>query len=415
MTELKKVSKQNKITYLIIGIIFIMMLSVGIPSLARFKNRVTFDVNVWDGSIASSYKSGTGESSDPYVISNGSELAYFFENLKSDNYKNKYFVLSNDIILNKGSFKYENNQIVYTLDNIDYYVKDDIYYDSIDFTNKVGSVNIFNSLDNFKGTIDFDSYTIYGLYLNKENASFFTNLEGNISNLYLKNTLLIGEQTGVIDKAINSNIENILFEGYMISNKNILSKTGTITVEQLNSGEIRKITIPNDLINIISVKVSGDYTLEDGTLKINDTILTNNQFELELPSNTFTISYLSDTESQATLSNVTYEITYKDNIASMIGVLDNSTLRNTINKGTIISDNMASGIVGILNNSNLINAYNNGLINSNGGLVYKVTGNSTLTNTYNTSNDSGLIEKVENAVLVINNSFTYLVNLRLMN
>ena len=65
MTELKKVSKQNKITYLIIGIIFIMMLSVGIPSLARFKNRVTFDVNVWDGSIASSYKSGTGESSDP--------------------------------------------------------------------------------------------------------------------------------------------------------------------------------------------------------------------------------------------------------------------------------------------------------------------------------------------------------------
>lgn len=405
MTELKKVSKQNKITYLIIGIIFIMMLSVGIPSLARFKNRITFDVNVWDGSIASSYKSGTGESSDPYVISNGSELAYFFENLKSNNYENKYFVLSNDIILNKGSFKYENNQIVYTLDNVDYYVKDDIYYDSIDFTNKVGSVNTFNSLDNFKGTIDFDSYTIYGLYLNKENASFFTNLEGNISNLYLKNTLLIGEQTGVIDKAINSNIENILFEGYMISNKNILSKTGTITVEQLNSGETRKITIPNDLINIISVKVSGDYTLEDGTLKINDTILTSNQFELELPSNTFTISYLSDTESQATLSNVTYEITYKDNIASMIGVLDNSTLRNAINKGTIISDNMASGIVGILNNSNLINAYNNGLINSNGGLVYKVTGNSTLTNTYNTSNDSGLIEKVENAVLVINNSF----------
>lgn len=405
MTELKKVSKQKKITYLIIGIIFIMMLSVGIPSLARFKNRVTFDVNVWDGSIASSYKSGTGESSDPYVISNGSELAYFFENLKSNNYENKYFVLSNDIILNKGSFKYENNQIVYTLDNVDYYVKDDIYYDSIDFTNKVGSVNTFNSLDNFKGTINFDSYTIYGLYLNKENASFFTNLEGNISNLYLKNTLLIGEQTGVIDKATNSNIENILFEGYMISNKNILSKTGTITIEQLNNGETRKITIPNDLINIISVKVSGDYTLEDGTLKINDTILTNNRFELDLPSNTFTINYLSDTESQATLSNVTYEITYKDNIASMIGVLDNSTLGNAINKGTIISDNMASGIVGILNNSNLINAYNNGSINSNGGLVYKVTGNSTLTNTYNTSDDSGLIEKVENAVLAINNSF----------
>lgn len=405
MTELKKVSKQKKITYLIIGIIFIMMLSVGIPSLARFKNRVTFDVNVWDGSIASSYKSGTGESSDPYVISNGSELAYFFENLKSNNYENKYFVLSNDIILNKGSFKYENNQIIYTLDNVDYYVKDDIYYDSIDFTNKVGSVNTFNSLDNFKGTINFDSYTIYGLYLNKENASFFTNLEGNISNLYLKNTLLIGEQTGVIDKATNSNIENILFEGYMISNKNILSKTGTITIEQLNNGETRKITIPNDLINIISVKVSGDYTLEDGTLKINDTILTNNRFELDLPSNTFTINYLSDTESQATLSNVTYEITYKDNIASMIGMLDNSTLRNAINKGTIISDNMASGIVGILNNSNLINAYNNGSINSNGGLVYKVTGNSTLTNTYNTSDDSGLIEKVENAVLAINNSF----------
>ena len=39
---------------------------------------------VWDGSIAESFSSGTGNIKDPYVIKDGSELAYFFKSVFID-------------------------------------------------------------------------------------------------------------------------------------------------------------------------------------------------------------------------------------------------------------------------------------------------------------------------------------------
>ena len=38
---------------------------------------------VWDGSVAKKFNSGSGTSKDPYVISNGSEFAYFFSLIHS--------------------------------------------------------------------------------------------------------------------------------------------------------------------------------------------------------------------------------------------------------------------------------------------------------------------------------------------
>ena len=52
-------------------------------------------------------------SSDPFVISNGSELAFFSSKLETDNFKDLYVVLEKDIILNRGIFKYEDNIIKY--------------------------------------------------------------------------------------------------------------------------------------------------------------------------------------------------------------------------------------------------------------------------------------------------------------
>lgn len=57
-------------------------------------------LDLWDGSVATSFSSGTGSSDDPYVISTGSELAYLASQVNNQvNYANTYFILNNDIDL----------------------------------------------------------------------------------------------------------------------------------------------------------------------------------------------------------------------------------------------------------------------------------------------------------------------------
>lgn len=56
---------------------------------------------IWDGSIAVGFAGGSGTEDDPYLISNGSELAYLAQQVNSGNrYENVHFKLTNDIYLN---------------------------------------------------------------------------------------------------------------------------------------------------------------------------------------------------------------------------------------------------------------------------------------------------------------------------
>src|SRR5574344_2616613 len=105
MKRIQKMTKFQKTLGVILIMLFGLALSFGIPTLARFKNRTTLNnIAVWDGSIATGYKSGSGTEEDPYVISNGSQLAYLSEQLKTNNYENTYFKLEKDIVLNNGIF-----------------------------------------------------------------------------------------------------------------------------------------------------------------------------------------------------------------------------------------------------------------------------------------------------------------------
>ena len=59
----------------------------------------------WDGSIAEKYKFGDGSKQNPYLITNGSELAYLAENVNNgENYEGKYFQLASDIDLGSKSW-----------------------------------------------------------------------------------------------------------------------------------------------------------------------------------------------------------------------------------------------------------------------------------------------------------------------
>ncbi len=93
---------------------------------------------IWDGSIATSFASGTGTADDPYIIETASQLAYFTQGTSST-YEQKYIKLANDIYLNDTS-DWENWETTAPLNMLP------------------------PSKTTFSGNFDGENHTIYGLY-----------------------------------------------------------------------------------------------------------------------------------------------------------------------------------------------------------------------------------------------------------
>lgn len=423
---ISKLTKFQKITFLILILGFALLLTIGIPTLARYKNRTTITgTPVWDGTVASSYASGTGTQSDPYIISDGSELAYFSNQLSTYDYANTYFKLSKDIVLNKGIFSYdETNGIRYMLNSETFYVKEynDEYYDNIERTGiDSGTVNLFTSLDGFKGYFDGNSYTIYGLYITNETneeLALFTDLQGTVNNLYVQNSVIYGGTYtgGISSKSSNAFLSNVLFNGNVIGRKTNIEKTINITptasvINMTNTEATDYIDLANNIpfvgSEITSSSITGSYVItgateEDTTIKINGTTISGGSFNVSLGTDILThvsVSTYVDSETGATLtfSNLSYNVTYKYGVASGISAYSNNiTLENTINKGYISGYSIGGGLIGVTTNTASINqSYNTGNItggNVSGGLIgviEKSSNNITISKSYNDGDMTG--------------------------
>lgn len=423
------ISHAEKFLCIVFTLALVLFLLIGIPTLSRFKNRVVLvNTPVWDGSVANKYHSGTGVVNDPYIISNGSELAYFKEQLKVTDYSDTYFKLSNDIKLNNGIFSYdETNGISYILNDNTYYINQDKYYDNLEKTNEIGIVNIFESLNGFKGHFDGSYFRIYGLYMtnNTEELALFTNLNGNINNLYVENAIIYGTGlvSGVVSKASSSNVKNVLFDGYVISNSFDESEITNLDNIVVNSNNF-VINIPNNNLidnNITSNIISGNYIITNPNgnevIKINNVILNNNNFKINLSGDS--LDHLTITVDNYTLgtvitfSNLVYTVNYDLSVAGgVVAYGNNIRLENIVNRGSIYSKSISGGIAGILSgDTSLLQSYNTGLISSDmvsGGLIGKLNNGITeIDKTYNTSNDlsGGLLGKISNSKLDITNTF----------
>jgi hypothetical protein len=417
---INKLTNLKKVNWLILILIITLLLVVGIPSLARFKNRnISNAVTVWNGSVAGSYKEGDGTENDPYVISNGAELAYFSSQLVSNNYENKYFVLGNDIILNAGLFNYNtNNNIEYILDSQTYYIDKytNKYYDNENMSGtESGTVNILNSLDSFKGHFDGSSYRIRGLYITDEssdNLGLFTNLQGDVHDLYVENAMVYG---GIVTGGIASNtdnalLSNIFIDGIVVGKDTNLDKNSNTSLSNVvldikniqTNGDINLINnIPLVGKEIISTSITGNYTIsgasaEDTTIKVNGITVNNGSFNINLgttildsiPVTTITTS----NEGSVTLSNLSYNVDYKYGVASgIVAKQSNTNINNVINKANVYGYSVSGGLVGVTTNQLIINqSYNNGNINSqyvSGGLIGVIENSSdniTISNSYNT-------------------------------
>lgn len=115
------------------------------PTLSVFESNATASKDIWDGTVATGFVSGTGAENDPFIISSGAELAYAIKNGGGNDY---YYKITNDIYLNditKIDWKTGKVESGYTVNP---------WYDNIPFA----------------GTIDGDGHIIYGLYYKDKSA-----------------------------------------------------------------------------------------------------------------------------------------------------------------------------------------------------------------------------------------------------
>ena len=348
-----KLSKNKKIIYSVLIVVVILLLSYKIPTLARFKNRGLSSSNVWSGMVATKYRSGTGTSNDPYIISNGDELAFFSSQLENNNYEDTYFKITKNILLNEGMLKYENDQILYVIGNDTYYVNGTSYYDNVDFTgDAVGTINVLNSLDNFKGTLDGDYHAIYGYY---NTDALFTNLNGTITSLYIENALVNSDSSNGIlaDTITSSSITDVVVDGYLISSPYVPGEP------------INNITYLSDYDNFEDIILGGfGYYAEDSTLinciskvNINGGFIAGG-----------ILGYSVDTS----IVNAYYTSSITSNISNVIGVFTGTgSIDNTYNTGVI-----NGGLIGYVIDAEL--DLNNSFVATDNYLILDTT-NSTIT------------------------------------
>lgn len=196
---------------------------------------------VWDGSIADHFSGGTGNVNDPYVIANGSELAYFFTLINGDNYLeyfNKYYVLDNNMDLDGKDFSFA------------------------------------KSNKSFSGHLDGQGYSIYNFKLSKNyfdknddsyNYSLFDNLSGaTIENINFKDV--------TIEAGNGMKIKDIVEENATIDDNETIEDNTTLIDN--NETEVNE-TKTNETIDDNSTVVEKNETIED-----NSTVIETNETEI---------------------------------------------------------------------------------------------------------------------------------------
>lgn len=146
----KKALKYLIIIVLICNVWFFSSLT----SVPVFENITAQAVSaLWDGSVATSFAGGTGTGADPYLISNGAELAYFAQRVNSGNtFSGRHIKLTQDILLNEMNV-------------------DGTFVSSTprEFTCIGNNGGVTGNSGGFMGYFDGNSKRVTGLYINQPN------------------------------------------------------------------------------------------------------------------------------------------------------------------------------------------------------------------------------------------------------
>ena len=404
--------KNKRIVLFSILVCIFLFISVLIPTLAKLVTSQAYINNEWDGSVSSSFSSGSGTLESPYIISNASEFAYFKESLKEEDYTDKYIRITNDIILNAGFFKIDET-IEYIKDDVVYYLDDSTlkYYKESTFETEEGIINEFETLNSFNGSLDGGNHTIYGLFIKGDNSSLFDSIGGSIKNLIIENAYIYGKYSsaGLALTSNNAIIDNVVIDG------NILGSGDTNKVSVSNS--ISDLTVDGEeKLNIdLELPATSNYVftltgtcLGETSFTINGETLPCEAFEVNI--NPFDIRLSSS--SSITLTNLEYTYLYDVNISAGLVIKANaSAIEKVVNRANI-ENKIAAGITGVTKNTNISSSYNLGNIKgdaSSGVFDTIISSTSSLSYVYNegilSNASSGLISNIIDSSIDINNSY----------
>lgn len=411
--NIRQFNDVSKIKLIFVLLIFLVTLTFTIPSLARYKNYVNLETmfnetQTWDGSIAESFNSGTGTQEDPYIISNASEFAFFATNIDENGYSGTYFKLSNHIVLNDGLFGYDGTNITYNLNDTLFYLREysgDAYDNSELTGNVISAVNVFESIENFKGYFDGDFYTIYGLYLTEDTSelALFKNMSGKVENVYFKNSFVYGgSSTAILANNVSfGEVNNVSTDGIVVGKGEIYSKTINMSLDDFTGSKSMFSAYSGTLsinrptgFTFDSIVLSGNYAFSSNSqnLSINGQSFAPGDFEVSLDVSATEVPLSLGrswdfVQGTITLSNLNVIYTYNYPIASgFVANSNDSNFNNVINKAKVYGTNV-SGLVGIGANLSISNGYNLGtLTGSNVSGIVSVISN----------NDSTVIDKVYN-------------------
>lgn len=421
---MKSNSLKNKkmIFILLIVSVFLAITSVVFPSLANFNNKNALEVpSVWGGDVSVGYREGDGSKENPYLISNGADLAYFQKMLNETDYAGVYFSLGNDILINEGIFGYENENFTYTLDGTKYYVKEftnELYNDDTYEGVSVNSINYWGSFKNFKGNFNGNFHTIYGLYnysLNDE-VGVFTNLsDGRIENVFISNVLLYGKNSvgGLASTAANENISNVMVSGNVIGitsddkkvklndiSKSSLDEVVVISKDALMTEDLTKATLSGICNNNFSINGNEVDCIE-------------NSFNYELSGNEEEL--VIDALEDLSLTDIYIASSLNEVVVGgIVGNASSLTMENTINKANVYSSNLGTGLIATSDGNNIItNSYNMGDVTASisAGIIGKSESTSSLkiSNVYN----KGVINGDDKAGII--NNISSVSNVKISN
>ncbi|MBR5929724.1 MAG: leucine-rich repeat protein [Prevotella sp.] len=143
---------------------------------------------VWDGSIADEFATGSGIKEDPYLIKNGAQLAYAVMNNK----EGEWYQQICDITLNSQLIDFSSSYLNYKSDN------------------KTAWVNNISWNAQYNG----DGHLIRGAFIDNKKSGLFGNVgeSGSISNLGVIDSY-IPLQSGLLAYQMNGSIQNCIVQG----------------------------------------------------------------------------------------------------------------------------------------------------------------------------------------------------------
>ena len=173
---------------------------------------------VWDGSVASGYEGGAGTQTNPYLIANASQLAYFASGAN----RGSFAKIIKDIYLNDENFIFDvDTGLIKVTDGVHTAylgtgVKGDAtglnttfdktasikgtWYTNISGTkgSYAGTLNNWGGIADLKTNLDGDGHTIFGLYSTTNGLLSNLSPGGVIKNIQISSGLSVGKNLGGI-------------------------------------------------------------------------------------------------------------------------------------------------------------------------------------------------------------------------